>query len=178
MKPDDGVGCEGIRLLDGGMRACEWFKGQLEGRNYIAQPYVDGLATSLSILCRDGDACLLSTNEQRVAQTEGVFRLQGCVVGSSRAACEYYGHLAIKIAAALPGLWGYVGVDLIESAAGPQVLEVNPRLTTSYAGLRRCLATNPASLVLDLLDLAKPLYVSSSSAIHSVHIELENTLAG
>ncbi len=177
VKPDDGVGCDGLRLLDGGKRECEWFKTSLEGRNYVAQPYVDGFATSLSILCRDGDACVLSANEQRVAQIEGVFRLQGCVVGSDRVACEHYVSLATEIAAALPGLWGYVGVDLIESVAGPQVLEVNPRLTISYAGLRRCLATNPASMVLDLLDLAKPLH-ASPSAIHSAHIELENTLAG
>jgi predicted ATP-grasp superfamily ATP-dependent carboligase len=31
------------------------------------------------------------------------------------------------------------------------VLEVNPRLTTSYAGLRDALGINPARLVLDLL---------------------------
>ena len=31
------------------------------------------------------------------------------------------------------------------------MLEVNPRLTTSYAGLRAALNVNPAALVLDLL---------------------------
>jgi predicted ATP-grasp superfamily ATP-dependent carboligase len=31
------------------------------------------------------------------------------------------------------------------------VLEVNPRLTSSYAGLRRALEANPAGLALDLL---------------------------
>jgi predicted ATP-grasp superfamily ATP-dependent carboligase len=36
-------------------------------------------------------------------------------------------------------------------------MEVNPRLTTSYAGLRQALGCNPAALVLGLLDDSKPL---------------------
>ena len=61
-----------------------------------------------------------------------------------------YAGLASAVARALPGLWGYCGVDFIETDSGPQVLEVNPRLTTSYAGLRRATGLNCAQLVLDL----------------------------
>jgi predicted ATP-grasp superfamily ATP-dependent carboligase len=35
------------------------------------------------------------------------------------------------------GLKGYVGVDLVLSKNGPIVIEINPRLTVSYVGLRR-----------------------------------------
>jgi hypothetical protein len=56
-----------------------------------------------------------------------------------------------RIAAAIPDLWGYVGVDLVATASGPVVLEVNPRLTTSYCGLRLALQVNAAELVLGLL---------------------------
>jgi predicted ATP-grasp superfamily ATP-dependent carboligase len=52
----------------------------------------------------------------------------------------------------MPDLWGYVGIDLIDGATGPLVLEVNPRLTTSYVGLARAIRMNPAALVLGLLD--------------------------
>ena len=52
---------------------------------------------------------------------------------------------------AIPGLWGYVGVDLMLAKEGPVVLEINPRLTTSYCGLRRALGINTAAMVLDLL---------------------------
>ena len=44
--------------------------------------------------------------------------------------------LAQGIVAAIPGLGGYFGVDLILTGDGPSVVDVNPRLTTSYAGLR------------------------------------------
>ena len=56
-----------------------------------------------------------------------------------------------RIAAAIPGLWGYVGVDLVATPSGPVVLEVNPRLTTSYCGLRSALQINAAELVLGFL---------------------------
>ena len=42
------------------------------------------------------------------------------------------------------------GVDFIETPRGPVVVEVNPRLTASYAGLRESLACNPARRLLDL----------------------------
>jgi predicted ATP-grasp superfamily ATP-dependent carboligase len=50
----------------------------------------------------------------------------------------------------MPELWGYAGVDLMQCEQGPRVLEINPRLTTSYAGLRQSLGINPAALVLEL----------------------------
>jgi predicted ATP-grasp superfamily ATP-dependent carboligase len=61
-----------------------------------------------------------------------------------------YAQLAREVARALPGLWGYVGIDVIDAVDGPIVVEINPRLTTSYAGLRRALGINAAELVLDL----------------------------
>ena len=51
----------------------------------------------------------------------------------------------------LPGLAGYVGMDVIVDDGRVTVLEINPRLTTSYAGLHRAIGRNPAGLVLDLL---------------------------
>ena len=64
-----------------------------------------------------------------------------------------WARLADRVAAAIPGLWGYVGVDLLLTPAGPVVLEINPRLTTSYCGLRAALGINTAALVLGLLDI-------------------------
>lgn len=44
-------------------------------------------------------------------------------------------HLASEIARVIPGLWGYVGVDLMYCDQEYRVLEINPRLATSYASL-------------------------------------------
>ena len=52
----------------------------------------------------------------------------------------------------MPGLWGYIGIDIMESARyGTQVLEINPRLTTSYAGLYQATGIR---LIRELLRLA------------------------
>jgi predicted ATP-grasp superfamily ATP-dependent carboligase len=58
--------------------------------------------------------------------------------------------LARQIARVLPGLAGYIGVDVMVGENGLRVLEVNPRLTTSYAGLEQAIGRNPAELILDM----------------------------
>ena len=59
--------------------------------------------------------------------------------------------LASQIAEAMPMLTGYIGVDVILHEGGVSVLEINPRLTTSYAGLHGALVYNPARLLIDLI---------------------------
>ncbi len=55
---------------------------------------------------------------------------------------------AIGICQALPGLRGFVGVDLVLTATDAIVIEVNPRLTTAYLGVRSALEENVADLAL------------------------------
>ena len=55
---------------------------------------------------------------------------------------------ATRTCAALPGLRGYVGVDLVLTDTGPVVIEVNPRLTTAYLGVRAVLDENVAAMAL------------------------------
>jgi len=56
---------------------------------------------------------------------------------------------AQTVVEAVRGLKGYVGVDITLSKEGPVVMEVNPRLTTSYVGLRRVVNFNPAEAIVD-----------------------------
>jgi predicted ATP-grasp superfamily ATP-dependent carboligase len=62
--------------------------------------------------------------------------------------------LALAAIAAMPPTTGYVGVDLVlgEQADGSQdvVIEINPRLTTSYVGLRQVCKQNLAQAMLDV----------------------------
>jgi predicted ATP-grasp superfamily ATP-dependent carboligase len=52
------------------------------------------------------------------------------------------------------------------------VLEVNPRLTTSYAGLRESIGANPAAWVLGMLDDHVPL-PAPPAALCSVEVGVE-----
>lgn len=150
VKPDDGAGCEGAVLVSGWRDAAARLAGC--SGNLVAQPWIDGRAASLSLLCRDGDARLLSANLQHVTIVDGRPRLQGITVNAVADREGALAGLARRIAAAIPGLWGYVGVDLVLPDQGAAlVVEINPRLTTAYCGLRRALGINAAALVLDWL---------------------------
>jgi tyramine---L-glutamate ligase len=121
-----------------------------QGGRTIVQPFLPGTPLSLSLLTQNGAAWLLSCNRQHVSCSDGAFTYRGGIVGGAETRRDVLEPLAARIAEALPGLWGYVGVDLVDTADGPVVLEINPRLTTSYVGLRDSLGLNPAALVLDL----------------------------
>ena len=157
VKPDDGAGCQETLFFDDRMKLREWLPGHKDARR-ILQTYIRGEARSLSLLCCEGRARMLACNRQKVKLEDGAFRFEGVSVNAVADSAGRYAALAGAIARALPGLWGYCGVDFIETGAGPIVIEVNPRLTTSYAGLRRAIGINPAQLVLDLpgsLDAAQ-----------------------
>jgi predicted ATP-grasp superfamily ATP-dependent carboligase len=168
VKPDDGVGCTDVRLFHRLAYARRWLDAHTPHDSYagfVLQPFVGGDARSLSLLCRDGDAVVLARNRQRIAVRNDRFHYFGSVVNEISDPDGSLAALARHIAAAMPGLWGYVGVDYIATESGPVVMEVNPRTTTSYAGLRASLGANPAQMVLALLDAATPLPTTLAPAL-------------
>ncbi|MEO8157327.1 MAG: ATP-grasp domain-containing protein [Betaproteobacteria bacterium] len=173
-KPDDGAGCQATRLFRDRSQLRAWLRNNAHA-GLVFQNYLEGDPRSLSVLCCDGRARVLACNRQNVRIAGGAFAFCGVSVGAVMDGERKYAALADGIARALPGLWGYCGVDFIETEAGPVVLEVNPRLTTSYAGLRRATGINPAQLVLELpgsLDL--PVGVKCAARV----VEVEVAYAG
>jgi predicted ATP-grasp superfamily ATP-dependent carboligase len=149
VKPDDGAGCDDAIVLPDRRGALECLAAA-PGR-LVAQPWIEGPALSLSLLCAEGFARLLCCNRQRVRVADGRLALEGITVNAVPDGTGELAALGGRIAGAIPDLWGYVGVDLVATASGPVVLEINPRLTTSYCGLRPALQVNAAELVLGLL---------------------------
>jgi len=172
VKPDDGAGCQGTRLFRSRAELRKWLQAHPDPKR-ILQPFVRGEARSLSMLCCDGHARLLACNRQKVEIADGAFRFDGVSVNAIPDREGRYVELAARVARVLPGLWGYCGVDFIETADGPVVVEVNPRLTTSYAGLRRAIGLIPAKLVLDLPgsleSLNDPMRESRSIEVELAH---------
>ncbi|RKT47118.1 ATP-grasp domain-containing protein [Thiocapsa rosea] len=156
LKPDDGAGCEGIRLYHDRDSLCRDWDSLADWRNQVAQPFIHGTSASLSFLAKAGEATLLSINRQRVAIMDDRLVLLGCVVNGLGAGDPRFRRLAEDVAAALPGLWGYVGLDLVITQDGLPVLEINPRLTSSYAGLSESLGLNTAGQVLELYVGGRP----------------------
>lgn len=150
-KPEDGAGCEGIRIFDALDDLKSWIAQDERYLHYLAQPYQTGVAASFSMLCRNGKAWLLSCNQQHVLDDGSQFRLNGVTVNGMLVYWQKFETIARKIARMLPDALGYIGVDLIVDTVNNKiyVLEINPRLTTSYVGLHDALNYNPAQLILD-----------------------------
>jgi predicted ATP-grasp superfamily ATP-dependent carboligase len=55
---------------------------------------------------------------------------------------------ALRTCTALPGLRGVVGVDVILTRTDAVVIEVNPRLTTAYLGVRSVVRENVPALAI------------------------------
>lgn len=149
-KPDDGAGCLDCRLFSDRAAALAWIRTSA-AQGYVLQPFIAGKLGSLSLICCDGAARLLARNLDRVAMHDNRFQFLGSTVNGLDDADGALERLAQQVAAALPTLWGYVGVDIILTDRGPVVLDVNPRLTAAYAGLHASIGCNPAGLVIDLL---------------------------
>ncbi len=140
-KPDDGAGCDATFLWPAGVPATP---EATEG--VVIQPYVAGEAASLSVLVVAGEARLLCVNRQHITVRDGRLSLSGLTVGA-QADDGRLAALAREVVAACPGLDGFIGIDIILTETGPVVVEINPRLTTAYAGLRQALGLNPATLL-------------------------------
>lgn len=169
MKPEDGVGCSDISLLESRSELQAAAAGP-DHERFIFQPYVQGVHASLSLLCWGGACHVLSCNRQLVREEGGSLRWAGCRVGAFEKQ-EFMG-FASRIARALPGLRGYVGVDAIVTEKEILLVEINPRLTTSYVGLGPALGANPAQWIMQCFaEQALPAAVPSCRA--PVEVDLE-----
>jgi predicted ATP-grasp superfamily ATP-dependent carboligase len=151
VKPVDGVGCAGNRVISSQDDFAALSAQLRDKARYIIQPHMHGKKTSMSCLFKQGKAWLLCVNLQRFNFVDKQYHLVECVVNHQPDFSPYLDLLA-TIASAFPDMWGYAGIDLIETAEQILVLEINPRLTTSFAGIDAALGVNVAEMVLQLLQ--------------------------
>ena len=144
IKPRNGVGCEGVQVFTSGLSAINYIQNP---DLWIVQPYIQGDHCSMSLLCYAGEARILTCNQQ-VLSNPNLPTLTRCIVNVFPANDDLV-NMANSVARAFPGLQGYVGVDFIQTKRNCVLVEVNPRLTTSYIGLSKALQQNPAQLCLD-----------------------------
>lgn len=152
IKPDDGAGAVATTVYDSLPAAREAQAAAGDGVMTL-ESWVDGHPMSLSLLCRDGSAELLSINRQRITIAgDGQLAYAGVDIDClprDGAAGSTLARLAAQVAQSIPGLRGFVGIDLVWHATqGPVVIEVNPRVTCAYVGLSARLGRNLAAELL------------------------------
>jgi tyramine---L-glutamate ligase len=161
VKPDDGAGSVATRIHAARAAAEADLAGRhARGDSACLEPWAEGEALSISLLCELGRAELLGVNRQHITTlADGTLRYDGVEIDvwpRHDPRRPTLAALASRVAAALPGLRGFVGIDLVWHARhGPVLIEINPRLTCAYVGLSQRLGRNLAAEVLALQRLER-----------------------
>ncbi len=146
LKPRDGAGSHSVRLLR------EFDPSIVVHEPSRLEQYCPGLAASVSFLCGPQQQLALAPCRQRLSDDGRFSYLGGELLNAELA--DRAQQIAASAVAALPGVLGYLGVDLVlgDDPTGRQdtVIEINPRLTTSYTGLRASSNINLAAAMLSI----------------------------
>ncbi|MEM7027124.1 MAG: ATP-grasp domain-containing protein [Pseudomonadota bacterium] len=148
IKPLYGAGAEDIFYLQD--KACLTEKINELENDFIFQPYLEGESLSLSMLCAQGKHVLLACNEQHITVNDNQFKLSALDINTRLSEHDVLSRIACDITAALPGLFGYIGVDLIKQSNRYYIVDINPRLSTSYAALFESTGINVLAQIIKL----------------------------
>lgn len=153
-KPRDGAGSQATFLV---RSRCELesilaqARSELPDAEFLLQPFMAGMAASVAFIIGDGWRMALPPCRQLLSD-DGRFHYLGGELplpDDLAARASMLGAWAVNL---VPGLRGYVGVDLVlgdaDDGSHDHVIEINPRLTTSYIGLRELARGNLAAAML------------------------------
>jgi predicted ATP-grasp superfamily ATP-dependent carboligase len=153
-KPQDGAGSQATFRLQSATDLTR-ARARLEAENHtgpmILQEFVPGTPASVAFLCGPkGYTPLLPVFQ--LLSDDGRMKFLGGELPIAADLAARAVKLAQSAAESVPGLLGYVGVDLVlgDAADGSRdfAIEINPRLTTSYIGLRALAQGNLAEAML------------------------------
>jgi hypothetical protein len=117
------------------------------------------MPASVAVLCGPEGPVFLPACGQTLS-TDGRFAYLGGYTPLAPTLGERAARLARRGVAALPPALGYIGFDLVlgESERGQDdvIVEVNPRLTTSYVGLRAACRANLGEAMLRVASGQSP----------------------
>ncbi len=187
IKPEEGVGAESIYYFETENQIKEFFlsiKDIIEyERNYIIQEYIEGRDLSLSLI-----GASYSLNSQVQYPLILSVNFQDINIKSFKYKSEYFGGYTPvenqkEVIKELDFFFrkfnlskfnGYFGIDFIsKSDKSPCFIEINPRLTTSYVGLRNTINQNPAKLILNSkLNCVEPTDIKHIYYSHFSKIEM------
>ncbi len=145
VKPRDGAGSEGITRTLSDRYLC----GQ---RELLLEEFIPGQPASVVAMGGPAGARLLLPCLQQIDMGKGFQYRGGQVLAPEDPRSDRVRRLAASALSNLPPFIGFVGIDLVlgdaEDGSGDTVIEVNPRVTTSYVGLRALARSSLAAAVL------------------------------
>ena len=152
-KPIDGAGCVDTYVFENEIAAARYLNqfSPAHRQTRIVQPFITGTAMSLSVFF-DDKPYLLSCNQQIITGNNQL-TYEGSIVnlpfpnGLTKTEATT---MLTKLQSLLPKLWGFVGIDLIVNEDEYWIVDINPRLTTSFNQLSQ-LENSPAQRLFNAL---------------------------
>lgn len=157
LKPRDGAGswltfAIGFGDLASWNCAIDQFRRAGAADRAIVQPFVSGQALSVGCLCHEeGFIEVLPIARQHISPSRLQYEGGTIPAEISDKSTALIRELIEAACRTIPGLRGYVGFDVIlpmDQPGRPVLVEINPRLTTSYAGYRQLCHDNLAEQLL------------------------------
>lgn len=171
LKPRDGAGSCGVRLLREPLtnEAADLVCGC-----WRLEQFCPGLAASAAVIAGPAGHVVLPPCTQRLTQDGRFCYLGGSLMLDANLIGRAH-RLVDRALRALPEPRGYIGFDLVlgEQPSDDVVIEVNPRPTTSYVGVRRAVRENLAGLLIAamrgepiaLSNLGRPLAFTAAGVV-------------
>ncbi len=153
-KPSDGVSCDGLSLVrnrEDIANAIEKIRVESSNKHFLVQEFVEGAPVSVSLLSTNDKAMAITLNRQDITieSPKSCSRYSGGAIPFDHPLQHEVFKIAEKLAKSVQGLRGYFGVDFVLTNEEVAIVEVNPRLTTSYIGLGRVVNFNLAQAIIN-----------------------------
>jgi predicted ATP-grasp superfamily ATP-dependent carboligase len=153
-KPRHGAGSQAIFRVETALeleRCAERARQEGWAGESVVQPFVPGMAASVAFLLGPQQQVALAPTAQHLS-ADGRFCYHGGTLPLPHSLAQRAVRLGNQAVAVIPDAKGYVGVDLVlgepMDGSRDEVIEINPRLTTSYIGLRALARGNLAEAML------------------------------
>jgi tyramine---L-glutamate ligase len=145
VKPADGVSCSAVQIVnckDSFKNATLKVRAVSSLPYFLVQDYIEGASASVSLLSNGKKAIPLSLNQQNIIIENGIINYNGGKVPMTHPLEDEAKKIAKNAVESIPGLKGYVGVDMILGDDEVYLVEINSRITTPYVALRNMLNFN------------------------------------
>jgi tyramine---L-glutamate ligase len=119
----------------------------------VIQPYIDGEDYSVSVYFTKNNFYILTVNKQILKYRNNKARLSSIIVNVKPPSYLKITSLVSRIKDALPGLYGFAGIDIIIKGNDIFITEINPRLTTSFIGIYDTIGVNIIDLIISRKSL-------------------------
>jgi predicted ATP-grasp superfamily ATP-dependent carboligase len=153
LKPADDAGCGGLSIVTNKKQVKQAVNkiAKQAGNHFMAQQLIHGTPASVTLISNGTEALPITLNKQTISlktpSQNSSYKGGTTPLDDTRENAAFT--TAKKLAESIKGLKGYIGVDLILTEQEPMVIEVNPRLTTSYVGTRKVLKFNLAQAIVN-----------------------------